>query len=238
VCEDERRLAIDNGIVVADSAFVIYNSIDVASADNHRLPDPRLRRKIGLDGVRFVVGTVADLRPQKGLRHFIRAAKLVAEEREDVGFLVVGSGSLFADLSLLVSDCGLEERVRIVAGEEAIWKYYALMDIFVLTSLWEGFPYAILEAMAMRKPVVATSVTGSREAVIEGKTGLLVPARDERAIARAALRLLDDAGLRDEMGAEGRRAIERNHLIQHRIKELEDVYERLHDTQTRERSKT
>jgi glycosyltransferase involved in cell wall biosynthesis len=227
VSEGERQVAIKNKVIEPRKALVIDNSVDLKPVD-HAF-DSRPSCWPGSDPAQrgLVVGTVADLRPQKGLGHFIRAAKYVLERPERVSFLIIGHGWLRDELNALIASCHIQERVKIISVRKDIWQYYALMDVFVLTSLWEGLPYAILEAMAMSKPVVATDISGCRDIVVDGKTGLLVPPRDDRAIAGAILKLLADAPLRKRMGEQGRQLVEQKYRIESKIKELEKTYERL-----------
>jgi glycosyltransferase involved in cell wall biosynthesis len=175
-----------------------------------------------------VVGCVADLRPQKGLQHLVGAARVVLRQRPRTTFVLVGSGEMRPELEALIESHGIADNFKLVGAARPAWEYYARMDLFVLPSLWEGMPYALLEAMAMRRAVVATDVDGSREVVRDGETGLLVPPADEGALAAAILRLLEDEPLRAALGERGRRAVERDYLIGRRIRGLEAIYETLH----------
>jgi glycosyltransferase involved in cell wall biosynthesis len=224
VSEGERSIAINSGVAAATDSLVIHNSVDLERATCSSRVAATARDTAGCTSADMVVGTVANLRPQKGLHHFIKAARRVLNERQDVRFVIVGSGTLHRELSALIEFSHLQERVRIISGETDAWPYYALLDVFVLTSLWEGLPYAMLEAMAMGKPVVATDISGCRDVVIDGETGLLVPPRDEQAIARAILTLLENPDMRRRMGALGRRVVEQKYRIQQKIKELEAAY--------------
>lgn len=224
VSEGERDLAVRRGVAVPGRTFVIPNGVELAAADRHLSAVPPA---VG-GGHGEVVGCVADLRPQKGLQHLVAAAGIVLRRRPRTTFLLIGSGEMGPALEALIEAHGIGANFKIITAGPPLWEYYARMDVFVLTSLWEGLPYALLEAMAMRRPVVATDVDGSREAVRDGRSGYLVPPGDAEATAAAILRLLEDASLRAAMGAEGRRAVERDYLINRRIRDLEDVYESLH----------
>ncbi|HEY8491164.1 MAG TPA: glycosyltransferase, partial [Dehalococcoidia bacterium] len=176
------------------------------------------RRRLGIPTGAPVVGTVANLNPQKGLEHFVRAAALIHRARPDARFLLVGAryGSHRRYAALLEADVrasGLPPDRLIVTGERAdVEEHYPAMDVHLITSVprSEGTPTTALEAMACGVPVVATRVGAVAEAVEDGVTGLLVPPLDAGAIAGAALRLLEDAPLRDRLGAAGReRAVRR-----------------------------
>lgn len=227
VSHDERQIALAAKAVTPAACRVIHNGIDLDAIDCARHVDLKLRRELDCGDDDLIVGSVADLRPQKGLKYLIGAAQRVLKACSRVKFFVVGSGDLIHELNRLISSCGIQNRFRFVAATEPIWKYYALMDIFVLPSLWEGLPYAVLEAMAMSKPVVATAVTGTREVIIPDKTGLLVPSRDEEALAAAVITLIGKPDLRRQMGANGRLVVESDFRIESKVKQLEAHYESL-----------
>jgi glycosyltransferase involved in cell wall biosynthesis len=235
VSDGERSIAIRKKIAAAANALVIHNSVDMERADCSSRRLAQARAVACCSEAEIVVGTVANLRPQKGLHHFINAAGRVLSQRQDVKFIIVGSGSLHQQLNELIASSKLQERIKIISGETDVWPYYALIDVFALTSMWEGLPYVILEAMAMGKPVVATDISGCRDVVIDGETGLLVPPRDEEATARAILTLLENPSMRQRMGALGRQVIEQKYRIQQKIKELEAAYEGLQASSCKQR---
>jgi lipopolysaccharide/colanic/teichoic acid biosynthesis glycosyltransferase/glycosyltransferase involved in cell wall biosynthesis len=224
VSRDERALALAHRLVDPARAEVIYNSIDPAAADACREPDTALRSRLGLDATPYLVGTVANLRPEKGLDDFIRAARLVLDRRDDVSFLIVGSGSLASRLEEQIARLDLAGRVVITRSDGAIWPYLSIMDVFVSTSLREGLPYAILEAMAMGRAIVATEVTGSRELIEDGATGRLVPPRTPARVADAVASLLASAEARAAFGAAARRRVEERHDVARAIPALEVLY--------------
>jgi glycosyltransferase involved in cell wall biosynthesis len=120
---------------------------------------------------------------------------------------------------------GLQRQARFLGTRSDVPELLALTDVAVLPSLEEGFPNAILEAMAAAKPVVATQVGGIPEAVVHGETGLLVPPRDPSALAGAIGRLLDDPGLRTAMGLAGKQRIAERFTFARMVTEMEALYE-------------
>lgn len=227
VSPSEREAALAYGVVRPERAQVVLNGVDLEEAARDGRPDVGLRRELGLDERGLVVGTVAEFRPQKGLCAWIEAAREVLARRDDVRFLIVGSGPARARVTRLVAQAGIGERCLVVQPTRPIWRYYALMDLFVLTSLWEGLPYGVIEAMACGKPVVATDVPGTRDAVRHGVSGLLVPAGDVGAVAGAIERLLDRPDERGRMGREGRVLAQRQFEIHDQVRRLEAVYAEL-----------
>ncbi len=174
-----------------------------------------------------VVGIVASLTSQKGHPYFLRAARRVLETVPTTTFLIVGDGPLRAELEGLSKELGLEGRVVFTGLRSDVPLLLAHMDLFVLSSLWEGMPMAVLEAMAAGKPVVATSVGGLDEVVLEGSTGYLVPPGDENALAAAITALLRDDKLREKMGSEGRHRVLQCFTTQLMVTKTEHIYESL-----------
>ncbi|HKO27572.1 MAG TPA: glycosyltransferase family 4 protein, partial [Solirubrobacteraceae bacterium] len=150
--------------------------------------DPDLRRSLtGGCGRRLVV-TVARLAEQKGLRHLVEAMRLLP----DVTLAMVGDGPDRHALETLASGLGVADRIRFLGNRDDVPRLLSAADVFVLPSLWEGLPLALIEAMAARAPIVATSIPGVDEVVADRETALLVPPGDAAALAHAVRRLLDD----------------------------------------------
>jgi glycosyltransferase involved in cell wall biosynthesis len=161
-----------------------------------------------------VVGLVARLVKEKGIREFFEAAKTVLARRKDVVFLVVG-GSLKSDrgpyeheLRRIVREAGLGEHFVFTGMTTSVANYMKAMDILVHPSYKESFGRVIAEAMCTGLPVIAYNVRGSREVIVEGVTGVLVPYRSVGALADAILYLLDHPEACRDMGLAGRRRAE------------------------------
>ncbi len=204
---------------------VIYNGIDPSLYD---IPaDPGLRASLQIPEGARVIGVVANLIHYKGHRFFLQASQEVKRKHSDVKFLLIGDGPCRGELESLARELGLEKDVLFLGSRQDIPQLLALMDVAVLPSLEEGFPNAVLEAMAVSKPVVATRVGGTPEAVVHGKTGLLVPPRDPRALADAILELLGDPRLAQQMGKAGRGRVKKEFGLDRMIQEMEGLYEEL-----------
>ncbi len=121
----------------------------------------------------------------------------------------------------------LESKVLFLGSKADISNILAVSDIFVLTSLWEGIPVSIMEAMASRLPVIATDVGGVSEIVVNNETGILVPPQNPGAIAKAILALFSDFCRAKNMGKMGRERIKQNFTIEKMVKETEDLHEEL-----------
>jgi len=146
--------------------------------------------------------------------------------------LFVGDGPLRGKLEGLVRELGLENRVRFLGSKdrEEIPEILAITDIFVLPSLSEGLPTAVIEAMAAGCPVVATAVGGTAEVVADGETGLLVPPRDPDALAEGMKILLQSRATRRKMGEAGAKRAREYFSIERMVREYEALYRRLCQT--------
>ncbi|MFN3476458.1 MAG: glycosyltransferase [Candidatus Methylomirabilales bacterium] len=204
---------------------VVYNGIDPSLYD---VPaDPALRAELKIPEEAKIVGVVANLIHYKGHRSFLKACQTIKRKHGAVKFLLIGDGPLRGQLEELARELGLEQDVRFLGSRHDIPELLALMDVAVLPSLEEGFPNAVLEAMAAGKPVVATRVGGVPEAVIHGETGLLVPPKDPQALADAILALLDDPPRAEEMGKAGRERVKKEFGLDRMVWEMEGLYEEL-----------
>ena len=171
---------------------IIHNAVDLGryGRGGREADRLRVRSSLGLGPASRLAITVATLKPQKGHRYLIEAAQALVSEFPDLHFAFVGDGELREELLARVRALGLAERVHFLGSRGDVSELLAASDLFVLPSLWEGLPMALIESMASGLPVVATDVSGTEEVVTSGETGLLVPPGDAVALAGAIARLL------------------------------------------------
>jgi glycosyltransferase involved in cell wall biosynthesis len=225
VSEADSRHAVTAGIVPAERITTIHNGIDLLRAMPNR---QAARHALGLDVRKSVVGMVGRLSPQKAPEDFLQVAALVAQQFPEATFLIVGDGPLRPGLERLAGNLGIEGQVRFLGFRNDIPLVMSALDVFALTSLWEGLPFAILEAMAAEKPVVATSINGVPEVVVHGQTGFLAPPRAVKELAAHIGTLLGDPASARAMGQAGRRRVQEHFTLERVIARLSDVYEALY----------
>ena len=222
VSKSEERLAVEGAGASADRVAMIPNAIEPPA-----LPTPeeraRARAALGLSADVTVVGTVGRAAPQKGWADLVHAAGRVCRERDDVRFVLIGPGDT-TRIAELARWAGVADKVILAGARDDVSQLYAAMDIYVQPSLWEGLPYALLDAMGRGLPVVATDIPGNRDAVEDGVTGLLVPPRSPVRLASGLLSLLGDAGLREKLGAAARDLVLREHTLADFIRSIEELY--------------
>jgi glycosyltransferase involved in cell wall biosynthesis len=196
---------IDNRIISRRKIALIENGIQV--------PEPRRSETIArvrdslAPGASCIAGTVARITPQKGPFDFVRAARSLVDAVPGVHLLWCGDGEMRAEVQALARELGVADRIHFLGFRTDVMDVMAAMDLFVLTSHWEGLPYTVLDAMALQKPVVATAAVGTRDIVQDGVTGLLVPVGDHVAAARAAARVLSSPVEAESMGKAGKEVI-------------------------------
>jgi glycosyltransferase involved in cell wall biosynthesis/acetyltransferase-like isoleucine patch superfamily enzyme len=204
---------------------VIDNGIDIPSFHQARAT---LVEKIE-KGRSLLVGTVGRLVPQKGMEYFLRAAREVLLEFPNVTFVVIGAGPDREKLEQLALELAIEQNVVFTGLCTDMPGAYASMDVFVLPSIDEGMPMAILEALASKKAVVATDVGAVPRLIIPEKTGLLVAPRDVPALKHAILRLLNDPSLRAALGNAGEALVKRSHSRDVMAQNYLELYEQVAD---------
>ena len=175
-----------------------------------------IRQALGLSPDSVVLGTVASLFPRKGYDVMIQAIPVIIKRVPHVHYLIIGSGedAYEQQLRRQVERLCLDEHVHFLSFQQDVVPYLAALDVYVQPSRMEGLGIALLEAMAMKKPVVATDVGGLSEAVLHSYTGLLVEPDDAQALALAVLSLLSDPDRSRILGERARQRIETHFSVE------------------------
>jgi glycosyltransferase involved in cell wall biosynthesis len=182
----------------------------------------------------LTIGVVANLRPEKGHAVFLDAATHLRRLYPGLKFLIVGDGYYRRQVEANVNGLGLADVVRMTGAVADIPAILRTIDIAVLPSLSnEGFPNSVMEAMAARLPVVATDTGGTRELVLDGETGYLIPPGNASILVDRLARLCDDRQLRMKMGELGRRRIEQEFTVAKMSCKLESLYRTLLNSSVR-----
>jgi glycosyltransferase involved in cell wall biosynthesis len=197
-------MLVERNVLPPDRIEVIPNGVSFPAGEP-AVDRRAVRAGFGLADEDFVLVTVARLTAQKGHRHLLGALPALRERIPRLRCLCLGEGDLRPELEALCRRLGLDDAVVFAGAVDGVMGILPACDLFVLPSLWEGLPLAVVEAMGVGLPVIATDVAGTPEAVESGRTGLLVPPGDPGALADAVLALHDDEELRGRLAGEGRR---------------------------------
>jgi len=212
-------------IAGAEKFATVHSGIDLARFRSVQV-DPAVKRKeLGLPPDGVIVGTVGRLVPIKGVQWLLKAAPRVLAPFPQACFVIIGDGPLLGELRQMTSKLGIGLRVVFLGAREDVPECLAALDLFVLPSLNEGMGRVLLEAMAVGCPVVATRVGGIPDIVADGTTGLLVPPRDERALAEAILTLLRDRSRRAAYGEAARRHVDGRFDVETMVRRVERLYD-------------
>ena len=225
VSESVKRYIIDKSKISAEKISVIYNGVNIKSQDNSYEQNPKMPFKIE-DKDRILM-TVGRLHKQKGHCYLIQAVSKVRKEFPKVKLLVIGEGEEENNLKKLVKSLDLMNEVIFAGLSSDMERILPMAELFILPSLWEGLPNALLEAMAAGKPVVATKVGGIPEIVVHGETGVLIPPRDTDALAIAIIDLLQNRLKAKDMGEAGRIRAGKRFSIYKMIEKTENLYQEL-----------
>ena len=196
--------------------------------DFDRLPDEkdglRVRQSLGIPAGARVLGTIARLEPQKSQDVMIDAMPAILQEFPDTHLVIVGGGSLESALRERVHAAGLQKNVHLTGWQTVPDPYLAAMDVFVLSSLFEGLPIAILQAMAAGRPVVSTDAGGVKEVIHHERHGIIVPERNAESFSKSTIDLLRRPEAMRAFG-EAAQAYYRDHLrVACMVREYDRVY--------------
>ena len=223
VCPHEARTAAERGLVAPANVAVIENGLravpNALGADGGES-----QRELARSPGDLCVGTVGRFSRQKGHRYLIEAARTVVSRFPRVRFFLAGEGELQKKLERKIRRLGLGSYFRMPGQLRDVGRLYETLDVYVSSSLWEGLPYTVLEAMQAGKPVVATAVGGVPDIITNEETGLLVPPRDASALAEKICQLLADPDTRRRLGTAATGTVHERYGAETMVRRIEDVY--------------
>lgn len=235
--QEDFDTAVTTGLASAAKVRYLGNGIDLRRFDITALSEERrtaLRKELRVPPSRGpILGITGRITEEKGFSELVEAMSLLRDDFPEAHLIVIG-GQLsterdaFQDrLVDFIGEHGLDSRVTFTGFRNDVQDLLGLLDLFVLPSYREGLPRSVLEAMGMELPVVATRIRGCREAVVDQVTGLLVPARDSRALKRAISQILSDRDLAARFGKAGRERVVSTFDEQFVFARLENAYREL-----------
>lgn len=197
-----------DGIGKRSDYLVIRSGIELDRFGHPQVPRETTRAAWGIPANAPLIGSVTRLSPQKAPLDFVRAAALVAQRYPNAYFMMVGDGPLRGEVEQLATELGIANRLVLTGLRRDVPELLAAFDLFALSSLWEGLPRVLLQAMATSLPVVATACDGSAEAIETGVNGFLVPPSEPTQLAERLCQLLAQPTLAQQMGAMGYARVE------------------------------
>ncbi|MGH9424738.1 MAG: glycosyltransferase family 4 protein [Terriglobia bacterium] len=226
VSDPNRVLGQSYGIFRREECALIRSGVDFADFRGMGIGKVKKKIELGFEPSDMIIGVVASFTPAKALHLFLEAAARIAKEISGVRFVIVGDGTLRAQLEAQAERLGIGSVVRMLGWRHDVPELLRTFDVFLLTSLWEGLPRSLVEAFLSGVPVVAIHVDGIGEVVQEGRNGFLVPPGNVEAMAAAVTRLLRDEPMRQTMGEQARLSVD-DFSVQKMLKDYSNLYENI-----------
>jgi glycosyltransferase involved in cell wall biosynthesis len=226
VCSNYLQKALEEAGFSSHKIVRVYNGIE---ADRFAVLSPgSLRAELGCSNGTRLVGMVANVRESKGYEYFIRAARLVTDSMPQVRFVAIGEVdvSIGSRLSSLQRELGLDNQLSFLGFRRDLARLLGDLDVFVLSSVSEGFSLATAEAMAAGRPVIVTRSGGPEEVIEDGVTGFLVPRQEPHSLAAKICEVLRNPTLAATLGQSAKAAVETKFGLAKMVQEYTRVYER------------
>jgi glycosyltransferase involved in cell wall biosynthesis len=225
VSEDLYQTCRDLG-VSERRCLLIENAIDT-DRFSRRCGTEEAKRRLGLPPGGFSIGSVGRLSEEKAHDLLIHAVDRLIRQGHDVSLLIVGEGSQHEKLSSLIAELGRQDRIRLCGFQSDVVSMYEAMDLFVLSSLREGLPNVVLEAMALEVPVVSTRIAGIPRLIEDGRNGLLIDPGSIDGLVAATERMINDPALRASVQRAARATVEEHHGFARRMERFRALYDEL-----------
>jgi len=220
VSKEVKNFTIEKASIPEHKLEIVENGIPDSSLD--AVTSYRNKKANSL-----IIGTIARLSKQKGIKYLLHAAKRVIKQFPGVTFIIAGKGPLASQLKELSIKLGISDKVKLLGFRNDIPELLSVIDIFVLPSLWEGMPNVVLEAMAAGKPVIATDTGGSKDLIDSNINGVLVEPGNSEALAEAILKLLGNPAQRQRLGESARKTVKERFPIDKMVSKTEQIYTQL-----------
>ena len=201
---------------------IIPNGVNV---DRFAADRSATRRELGLNAQDLVIGTIGRLEPEKDQKTLLEVFRLFRKANPRSRLVIVGDGSMAEELRSRANQLAIAEATLFLGYRRDVAALLAAMDVFVLTSIREGLPVSVIEAMAAGKPVVVSNIGSVHDLVRDGENGLLAPPGDVTAFSTALERLINDPTFAGSIGQSGRRTVEESYSLPAVIRSYEQLYE-------------
>jgi len=225
VSHENMRKALGNGIGRKEKYAVIRAGVKIKDFSGLKIDIAKKKQELKIPAASPVIGMIACFKPQKAPLDFVIMAKEVARIFEDARFLLVGDGELRSNIEELRERLDLKDNLTLTGWRTDVPEIMQVIDIVVLTSLWEGLPCVFAQAMAASKPVVATDVDGAREVIEDGVNGFLLPPHRPKDMAERVVELVRDGERAKRMGRKGKEKLKSEFDIDTMVKDIEGLYE-------------
>jgi len=226
VSGSERNLAIVNNIVPDTKIITINNSIDPLD-DNGISYAHRISKKFNDKNSEIILGSVTRLQYAKDPITMIRSFKIINERIPNTKLIMVGDGPLESECIKLVNELNLQTKIQLAGFQKDSKSFYKMFDIFILSSHYEGMPYALLEAMSMGIPAVGTNVSGIKDLIVDGETGYLAGEGNYQELANAVIKLIENPENLSIFSSNAKKLADNDYNLDNGIKNYQAFYSSL-----------
>ena len=226
VSQKDIEKGLQAGIGRPQQYHLIRSAIPMEQFDPDGYDRHMIRQSLGIPEDAVVVGNIGRFSPQKNPHDWVRVASLIASREENAFFLLVGDGPMRAEVEDHINQAGIRKRTILTGLRRDVPQLLAAMDIFLLTSLWEGLPRVIPQAMAMGLPVLANSADGVQEIIQNGENGYLFQAGEIEQMAEVCVQLMHDPDQRRILGLRGRESVLQAFDLQIMVEQIAALYEK------------
>ena len=220
-----KKKVVDLGIAPIEKLKNIYSGIDLTLFINEK--NDQFRKELNLDSNHLLLGSVGRLSNQKDPITMIEAFSIVSKNFPNAHLTLVGEGELRDEILIKIDQLQLNGRVHLTGNKNDPWKIYHSLDLFIMSSIYEGLGRSITEALSCGVPVVCTRVEGVPEIVRDNKTGILVPPKDPSALATGIIKSLNDMDNARKMAEEGRKFVNENFDVKKMVDDIDTLYDTL-----------
>ncbi len=222
---------LQEGIGTSEKYTVIHPGVELKRFEDLRVDLKEKKKSLGVEPGMDIVCMIGRLSEQKAPDDFVRVAAKVVKKHPQTAFLLIGEGPLYSKIQSMIKELKLEKNVILTGYYPGnIFEIIPVIDIFMLTSLWEGLPKVFPMSMAAGKPIVATKIDGALEVIEDGVTGYLVEPRNVDLLAEKVLFLLENKEKAKEMGEQGRKKVAPDYSLQNMVEKTDRLYQSLLST--------
>ena len=220
-----KKKVVDLGITQVDKIENIYSGIDLSLYTNKR--NDQFRKELNMDKNHLLLGSVGRLSDQKDPITMVEAFGIVIKSFPNAHLVLVGDGELRQKIVKRIDQLKLNGRVHLTGNKNNPWQIYHSLDLFIMSSIYEGLGRSITEALSCGVPVVCTSVEGVPEIIRDNKTGILVPPKDSNALADGVIRSLNNMEAAKKMAEQGRKFVNENFDVNKMVDDIDALYDTL-----------
>ncbi len=223
VSEDVTR-SIRENIKPGIPVQTLLNGVNTENFQRNDKKGNAVREKYGIPKNALVIGNIAVFREQKCIPDWLRAFQKISKKHPEVYGILVGAGPEEEEIKVLIEELKLTERVMLTGLQTDTVSYFSAMDIFMMSSAFEGLPIALLEAMSMKCAIVSTKAGGVIEVVSEPENGLICEVGDIKCLAEKAISLIEDKIIREKLQVEARNRVETKFSLEAMVQKLQKIY--------------